>query len=147
MNLLLNPWSWIIAGVALCAFETFAPGVFLLWIGIAAIANGLLAFLWPLPLEWMLLAFCAFTLVSVLAGRRIYGSLDKASPGAPFLNQRAQSLIGRETRLQSAIENGIGLAQIDDTVWRVAGEDLPAGARVKIVGLSRDGTMLEVTAA
>jgi membrane protein implicated in regulation of membrane protease activity len=141
-----SPWTWAIAGLALCMLETLAPGVFLLWIGLAAFANAVLLLTAPLSIEWLLITFCAFTTVSVLIGRRIYGAKD-TSGDAPFLNRRAEALVGRETRLQAAIENGVGLAQIDDTVWRVAGPELPQGARVKIVGFTQDGTMLRIEAA
>ena len=36
-------------------------------------------------------------------------------------------------------------ARIDDTIWRVAGPDAPAGSRVKIV--QADGASLTVAAA
>lgn len=156
MTILTSPWTWAILGLVLCMLEALAPGAFLLWIGLAAFANALLIFAWPLQLqalagapldlEWLLVSFCLFTAICVLIGRRIYGAREVATD-APFLNRRAEALIGRETRLQSAIENGVGLAQIDDSVWRVSGAEMPAGARVKIVGLTRDGTMLQVEAA
>ena len=146
MSFLTSPWTWAIAGLALCILETMAPGVFLLWIGLAAFANAVLLLATPLSIEWLLVSFCAFTVVSVLIGRRIYGAKDVAND-APFLNRRADALVGRETRLQSAIENGVGMAQIDDTVWRVAGPELPQGARVRIVGLTQDGTMLRIEPA
>ncbi|MDB5641061.1 MAG: hypothetical protein JWN07_378 [Hyphomicrobiales bacterium] len=146
-GLLTSPWSWAIAGLALAMLETMAPGVFMLWVGLAAFANALLlVVVQPISAEWLLMTFCAFTVVSVLIGRKIYGARD-LSNDAPFLNRRAAALVGRETRLQAAIEDGVGVANIDDTVWRVAGPDLPQGARVKIVGMTPDGTMLRVEAA
>jgi membrane protein implicated in regulation of membrane protease activity len=146
MMLAQNPWTWMILGVLLCAAEALAPGVFILWIGLAAIANGLLLMLVNLDFAWLLLTFGGFSLLFVLAGRRLYGSLGSTSGASPFLNRRADALVGREARLQHAIVDGFGLVSIDDTVWRVAGPDLPTGARVKIVGLTRDGMVLEVVA-
>ncbi|MDB5649073.1 MAG: hypothetical protein JWL62_593 [Hyphomicrobiales bacterium] len=146
MMLAQNPWTWLIVGVLLCAAEALAPGVFMLWIGLAAIANGLLLMLAPLDFGWLLLSFGAFTLLFLLIGRRIYGSRASTSGGSPFLNRRADALVGREARLQQATVDGFGLVSIDDTVWRVAGPDLPAGSRVKIIGLTRDGMVLEVVA-
>ena len=40
----LGPWSWMVFGVALLAIEILAPGVYLLWLGIAAILTGALSF-------------------------------------------------------------------------------------------------------
>jgi membrane protein implicated in regulation of membrane protease activity len=145
-GLFTSAWTWAIAGLALCMLETMAPGVFMLWVGLAAFANALLLLAMPLSVEWLLVTFCGFTIVSVLIGRRLYGARD-VSHDAPFLNRRAEALIGRETQLQAALENGFGMARIDDTVWRVAGPDLPEGTRVKIVGMTVDGTMLRVEPA
>ena len=36
---LYGPWTWATIGILLCAAETIAPGVFLLWLGLAAIAD------------------------------------------------------------------------------------------------------------
>ena len=39
---------------------------------------------------------------------------------------------GREFTLDKPIVGGVGTIRIDDTVWRVAGPDGPAGSRVRI---------------
>ena len=147
MNLLTDPWTWLIAGVLLCAGEALAPGLFMLWIGVAALASGLLLFIVPLPLPWLLMVFGGLTAVSAILGSRLYGSLGKTSADAPFLNRRADALVGRETRLYEAIVDGSGKVRIDDTIWRAAGPDLPTGARVRVTGVARDGITLDVVAA
>ncbi|MDO9062896.1 MAG: NfeD family protein, partial [Bradyrhizobium sp.] len=43
------------------------------------------------------------------------------------------------------IIDGSGTVKIDDTIWRVAGPDAPAGSRVRIV--QADGASLTVAAA
>ena len=47
--------------------------------------------------------------------------------------------------MEKPIIDGNGTVRIDDTVWRVAGPDAPAGSRVRIV--QADGAHLTVTAA
>ena len=39
----LGPWNWVVLGMALLSMEILVPGVFLLWIGIAALAIGALS--------------------------------------------------------------------------------------------------------
>jgi hypothetical protein len=39
----LGTWNWLILAVVLMGIETFAPGVFMLWLGIAALIVGLLS--------------------------------------------------------------------------------------------------------
>ena len=87
----LGTWNWLIFGVILMALELLAPGVFLFWLGLAAL------------------------------------------------------LVGRVFTLEKPIIDGAGTVRIDDTVWRVAGPDAPAGSRVKIVQV--DGANLTVAAA
>jgi inner membrane protein len=40
----LGTWNWLIFGVVLMALELLAPGVFLFWLGLAALLVGLLSF-------------------------------------------------------------------------------------------------------
>jgi membrane protein implicated in regulation of membrane protease activity len=47
--------------------------------------------------------------------------------------------------LEKPIIDGSGTVRIDDTIWRVAGPDAPAGSRVKVV--HADGASLTVAAA
>ena len=58
------------------------------------------------------------------------------------LNRRGESYIGRIFTLDGAIVDGRGRLKIDDTVWLVAGPDLPAGTHVRVAGA--DNTLLLV---
>ena len=64
------------------------------------------------------------------------------SKSNPFLNKRADALVGRVFTLEKPIIDGSGTVRIDDTIWRVAGPDAPAGSRVRIV--QADGASLTV---
>ena len=63
----------------------------------------------------------------------------------PLLNERASRYIGHEAVLNEPITDGIGRLALGDTVWRVAGPDLPAGQRVRVVGA--DAALLKVERA
>ena len=39
----LGSWNWLIFGVIMMALEVLAPGIFLFWLGLAALLVGLLA--------------------------------------------------------------------------------------------------------
>jgi hypothetical protein len=77
--------------------------------------------------------------------RRIALSGKAVSQSNLFLNRRADALVGRVFTLERPIIDGSGTVKIDDTVWRVAGPDTPAGSRVRIV--RADGASLTVAAA
>ena len=46
---------------------------------------------------------------------------------------------------EKPIVDGFGTVRIDDTIWRVAGPDAPAGSRVRVI--QADGANLTVAAA
>ncbi|MCX8996826.1 NfeD family protein [Rhizobiaceae bacterium BDR2-2] len=131
----LGPWSWWVAGMILLAAELVAPGVFLVWIGLGALATGILSLLfWTLPAwSWQVqcLVFATFSLAFTLIGRKLMASRG-ASSDEPLLNQRTASLVGRTATLQEPIREGRGRIRLDDTWWPVTGPDLPAGTRIKV---------------
>ncbi|TXM95984.1 NfeD family protein, partial [Methylobacterium sp. WL122] len=61
----------------------------------------------------------------------------------PTLNRADRGLLGREGLLAEPIRDGAGRIRFDDTLWRITGPELPAGARVRVTGI--DGTVLRVT--
>lgn len=144
----LGPWSWWLLGLLLLAAELLLPGVFLVWIGIGAIATGVLSLLlWETALwSWQiqLLVFAALAVVSTLLGRRLLSKSDLVTD-EPLLNQRGASLVGRTATLQEPITEGRGRIRLDDTHWPVLGPDLPVGTKVRIV--SWNGRDLTVEAA
>ncbi len=135
---------WLVAGLALCAAETFVPGAFLIWIGLAAVALGVVEFFVAIELTPALLLFAALVVVFVFIGRRVYGSLDSGAPQLPL--SRAHALIGKEFYLDEAIERGYGRMRVGDSLWRVAGDDLPKGAKVRVVAVE-DGAEVKVVKA
>jgi inner membrane protein len=141
----LGTWNWLVFGIILMALELVAPGVFLFWLGLAALLVGLLSFVIHPSWQAQILMFAVFAAAAVPLWRRIARSHTAASKSNPFLNKRADALIGRVFTLEKPIIDGAGTVRIDDTVWRVAGPDTPAGNRVKIV--QADGASLTVAAA
>jgi membrane protein implicated in regulation of membrane protease activity len=144
----LGPWSWWLLGLLLLAAELLLPGVFLVWIGIGAIATGVLSLLlWETALwgwQIQLLVFAALAVVATLLGRRLLSKSDQVTD-EPLLNQRGASLVGRTATLQEPIAEGRGRIRLDDTHWPVLGPDLPVGTKVRIV--SWNGRDLTVEAA
>ncbi|MGJ4948923.1 NfeD family protein [Bradyrhizobium sp. HKCCYLS20291] len=145
MFVTLGTWNWLIFGIILMALELLAPGVFLIWLGLAALVVGLLSFAFAPGWQLQILLFALFSLAAVPLWRRLARANAAPSQDNPFLNRRSAALVGREFTLEKPIIDGNGTVRIDDTVWRVAGPDTPAGSRVRIV--QADGAHLTVTAA
>ena len=145
MFVTLGTWNWLIFGFILMALELAAPGVFLFWFGLAALLVGLVSFAVHPSWQAQLLMFAVFALAAVPLWRRLALSNNRASQSNPFLNRRTAALVGREFTLEKPIIDGAGTVRIDDTIWRVAGPDAPAGSRVKVVRV--DVANLTVAAA
>lgn len=145
----LGPWNWVVLGFVLLVLEVLLPGVFLLWIGIAALIVGAISLLaWDAAIwTWQLqvIVFLVLSLVSAYIGRRIMAGRGELSD-QPLLNRRAEQLVGRIATLAEPIRDGRGRLQLDDTVWRVSGPDLPAGARVRVAKVASTELELVVEA-
>lgn len=140
----LGTWNWLIFGFVLMGLEVFAPGVFLFWLGLAALLVGLLSFVFQPSWQAQLVMFAVFAAAAVPIWLRL--ARNKADTNAsPYLNKRADALLGREFTLEKPIIDGSGTVRLGDTVWRVAGPDTPAGTKVKVVQV--DGANLTVAAA
>lgn len=139
-----GPWSWIIAGLVLLGLELVVPGGYLLWLGVAGVLTGIITLIQPLPWAVQWLIFGGLSLVSILVWLRITRNRKEQSD-RPLLNRRADRFIGIVAVLEQPIVEGSGRLALDDTFWRIAGPDLPAGSKVRIVG--SDGAVLKVEAA
>ena len=144
MFVTLGTWNWLIFGFVLMGLEVFAPGVFLFWLGLAALLVGLLSFVFQPSWQAQLVMFAVFAAAAVPIWLRL--ARNKTDTNAsPYLNKRADALLGREFTLEKPIIDGSGTVRLGDTVWRVAGPDTPAGTKVKVVQV--DGANLTVAAA
>ncbi len=139
----LGVWDWFIAGGVLLVLEVLAPGVFMLWLGIAALLVGALSLVVHWPWQAQFVAFAAFSIAAIPIWRRLARNAGKTDQ--PFLNRRTDGYLGRVFTLERPIVDGTGTIGIDDTVWRVTGPDTPAGSRVKVTRV--DGAALHVEPA
>ncbi|WP_256926655.1 NfeD family protein [Sphingomonas sp. TZW2008] len=126
---------WLIAAVALGIAELLAPGVFFVFLAIAAgvVAATLLA-LPDLPPVAQLGAFGAWSVVTVLIGRRWYRDYPIES-GDPLLNDRAGRMIGASVIVTEPIVGGRGRVRVGDGEWPATGPDTAAGTAMRITAI------------
>jgi len=135
-------WYWAVLGGVFAVIEVAVPAMVCIWL--AAAALGVAAISWRYPgLAWehQALIFAALAIASVALGRTATGR-TKARESERRLNRRAETYVGRMFTLDGAIVDGRGRLRVDDTVWLVAGPDLPAGTRVRVTGT--ENTLLRV---
>ena len=146
MDLLANIefWHWWVAAIGLIIVEALAPGAIFLWLGVSAGVVGAILLAVPgLSWEYQVLIFAVLSVGSVI-GWRAYHKRHPTESDLPTLNRRGEQYIGRMITLDNAIVNRGGKVRLDDTSWKVEGDDLPAGALVKVIGV--DGVVLKVEA-
>lgn len=138
----LGHWHWWILAAALIILEVFAPGAFFLWLGIAAASVGGIVFLAPdMDWEYQVLLFSLLAVVSIIIWRKFFRSSPQDTD-QPNLNRRGHQYVGRVFTLDEPVTDGIGKVRVDDSTWKVHGEDCPVGTQVEVTGV--DGTILQV---
>ncbi|HEY4202374.1 MAG TPA: NfeD family protein [Devosiaceae bacterium] len=136
-------WSWLVSGLVLLGLELVLPGGVFVWLGVAAIITGLLAFVYPLDWAVEFAIFGVLGVLTIFLWLRVFRGRGSKSD-RPYLNRRAERFIGHEAVLDEPIVDGFGRLALGDSVWRITGPDLPAGRRVRIVGA--DAALLRVEA-
>jgi len=132
---------WIALAILLGAAELVIPGVFLVFLAFAAAITGLAIFALPvLTIPLQLLSFGAWSVASILIGRRWYHDYPVATED-PLLNDRAARLLGEVVIVVEPIIAGEGRVQVGDGVWPALGADTVVGTRLRVVGM-RNGKLL-----
>jgi membrane protein implicated in regulation of membrane protease activity len=126
--------AWLMAAALLAGLELLVPGIFLIFVALAAAITGVIVFAlpdFPFALQWV--AFAAWTAVSVGVGKRWYRDYP-VETSDPLLNDRTARLIGQEVVVTQAIVDGRGRVRVGDGEWPAHGPDTASGVRVRIIG-------------
>jgi membrane protein implicated in regulation of membrane protease activity len=132
----LGQWVWFVAAGVLLLLELMSPGVFFIWLAVAASLTGAADYLLGLPWQAELLLFAFLSAVAVFAGKRFYKGPGMEPEDNPYLNRRQMGYIGRTFTLKEPVVDGRGKLAIEDTVWEIEGPDMAAGTRVKVMAVS-----------
>jgi len=135
--------AWLIAALVLGIAELAVPGVFLVFLAIAAAFTGVMALALPdLPIAVQLSAFAVWSVVAVTIGKRWYRDYP-VEGGDPLLNDRAARLIGQIVIVETALVDGQGRVLVGDGTWPARGPDAAVGTRVRIVAVMDGAVAVE----
>jgi hypothetical protein len=124
---------WLIGAVLLAIAELLVPGIFLIFVAIAAAVLAAVTFAFPdLPIAGQLAVFAAWSVMTVMIGQSWYRDYPVDSSD-PHLNDRAARLVRQHVTVTAPIVSGRGRVRIGDGEWPATGPDSPAGATVRIV--------------
>lgn len=126
-------WIWIAVGLVLALLELVVPGVYLIWLALAALATGLLVFVGDPPAAMQIVSFVFLSLIFAYSARRFLSDSPIVSSD-PLLNNRLGRLMGESAVVTQAIEGGSGRVRVGDSEWIAHGPDVASGQRVRITG-------------
>jgi len=135
-------WNWWVLALVLLVVELLAPGFFFLWLAAAAFVTGGLLLLIPaIGIDLQVLIFSVLSVAAITAWK-LYGKKHPIATDHPLLNKRGDQYIGRVFSLYKPIENGEGKIKVDDSIWKVHGEDCDITTKVKVIAVR--GTVFDV---
>ena len=134
-------WLWAIGGLLLLIAEMIAPGFFLIFLGVAAIATGLFTLLFDLSLAPQLVLFMIYTALALMIGRRWYAE-PANNDQALRLNDPSERMVGKSVLVVDPVDEHGGRVRVGDGEWNARGGPAPAGTRVRVVAV--DGNCLLV---
>lgn len=134
-------WIWIVAGLLLAALEIIVPGVYLIWLAVAALLTGVLTFVFDPGIPLQIVNFVFIALITAFSARRILRDRPIFSSD-PLMNNRGGRLVGETALVVQDFEGGTGRVKVGDSEWLARGVDMTAGERVRITG--HEGAILLV---
>ena len=134
-------WLWFAAGLLLAGLEMVVPGVYLIWLAMAALATGVIALTAGPALGIQVVAFISLALIFAFSAKRMLRDRPIVSSD-PLLNNRRGRLVGQSAVVTTPIEGGEGRVRVGDSEWIARGNDALAGQRVLIIG--SEGSILLV---
>ncbi len=134
---------WLILAVLLGGAELAVPGVFLVFLAVAAALTGVAVLALPaLPIAAQLVSFAVWSGVTVAIGQRWYRDYPVATSN-PLLNDRAAQLVGSVVTVDEPIVAGRGRVQVGDGVWPARGPDAASGERLRVIAVDNGVLVLE----
>ncbi len=126
-------WVWLTLGLVLAGLEMLLPGVYLIWLAVAAIVTGVLTLAFDLSLPLQVIDFVFLSLIIAFSAKRFLREKPIESAD-PLMNRRGARLVGETALVVHAIEHGSGRVKLGDSEWIARGPDAAAGERVRISG-------------
>ena len=126
-------WVWLTLGLVLAGLEMLLPGVYLIWLALAAIATGVLTAAFDLSLPMQVIDFVFLSLIIAFSAKRFLRDKPIESSD-PLMNRRGARLVGETALVVQAIEHGSGRVRLGDSEWIARGPNVAAGERVRVSG-------------
>ena len=135
-------WHWWVLAIVFLVVEMLVSGFFFLWMSASALVTGLAVWvLASMMLDTQVFIFSVLAIAAIIAWK-VFAKTTHIVSDKPLLNRRGEQYVGRTFNLYEAIENGQGKIKVDDSIWKVHGEDCAVGSKVKVIAVN--GTVFDV---
>lgn len=126
-------WVWLTLGVVLAGAEMLVPGVYLIWLALAAIVTGILTAGLDMSLPYQVVNFVSLALIFAFSAKRFLRDKPIESSD-PLMNRRGARMVGETAVVVQPIEHGSGRVKLGDSEWIARGPDVAVGERVRVSG-------------
>jgi inner membrane protein len=142
--MLITYWHWLIIAVILLGIEVLSGTFVFLWLSAACVGVAIVVYYEPEIIWQYQFAFATVFIILSIVLWKFWGKIfpTKQRQDNYNLNRRSERYIGRTFTLCEPIVNGIGKIKVDDSSWRVEGEDTPINSQVEVI--AADGMLLKV---
>lgn len=134
-------YHWLAIGLLLAAAEMAVPGLFMIWLAVAALLTGLITWFAPIDLPVQIVIFAVLSIAAVFLGKRYLRS-NPIEGADPKMNDRGARLVGETVVVTHAIDGGTGRVRQGDGEWLAKGPDAAPGTRMRVTG--HEGVVLVV---
>ena len=100
-------WVWLTLGLVLAGLEMLVPGVYLIWLAVAAFITGVLTLAFDISLPMQVVDFVSISLIAAFSAKRLLRDRPIESAD-PLMNKRGARLVGEIARVTEAIAAGQG---------------------------------------
>jgi inner membrane protein len=119
-------WLWLILAALLAIVEiAIAPGIFFIFIAIAAAITGTITLFADIGLAMQCVLFGILSVLSVYAGRYFYARQNHVG-ASPNLNDRAAQMAGQMVTVTQTVTASSGRVRVGDSEWPACGADMRA---------------------
>jgi inner membrane protein len=143
-TIFITHWHWLILALVLLVIELFSGTVVFLWLSAACAGVGAVVFYWSdIIWQYQLALAAVFIILSIILWKlwgKFFPTMHRQDNQS--LNRRSEQYVGRVFNLSEAIVNGMGKIKVDDSSWRVSGENAPVNTQVEVIAAK--GMVLKV---
>lgn len=143
----LMAWHWIVIGFVLAALEILLPSFFMLWLGVSAIAVGLMTVLVPMALAWQLLLWAVFSLTCLVAWFKFVAPKMQNKTSSGMAQEAMVGKVATVLDYHSATSRGqlrFSAPVLGEAEWRfICEQPLKPGDRVCVTDFSGNDLMVK----